>query len=757
MLPPTRTFSPKQGLEKRDDDLRPRKAGATASTWSAMGTGSRLRRRRFLFVLLALLIVYLFVKNIPTDLGPAPARMGFSSPPSATYHAPGSPDAALRNPQARLPLRESAPTSQHNFNGPIKFYKLASSLHAIAKTMGHRKINRNILFAAASLQSATTLIPTACEMARWRRNFVHFALMGRGDITIQELLEINGIGDECEVYWHDARPDFSIQSTDFRMSVSVSTALNHLNEYIHPQAIITDAQTAEEEFFTKSIQEKAEDIGRPVIFVPKDAVERLKWITRLDSGSLGAWNKANVDILVNAPIGSSGTLIRLLQTLAKADYFLSQPPRLTIELPANVDLPTQRYLESFKWPPWTSQGKFQSNQLTLRHRVPRQLSTTEDASSRFVESFYPANPVKSHVLVLSPQAELSPLYFHYLKYTLLEYKYSNYGAHDSEQILGVSLELPSQHLNETAAFEPPRARLDTTWSNGEQGATSFLWEAPNSNAALYFGDKWVEFHNFLSNRMQVYHSQMEARQPSPPRKKLVSEKYPAWMEYMLELIRARGYSMLYPAFKQEDALVVVHNELYQIPEEFQHVPGEMTEGVNSADPENPPPLDPNEPFLTDPSTHKAFTPLNEPPLGSRSIVSMLPYDGDLPEVAIMPHLTFDGREVSAEESINEALAFKAIFQSEVGGCPEPKPQKVRPMGAIDLFCLQDEETGGEYLNRDDEQTGAYDAKGVPAVSNDIFPSEDKYGPAAGEEKTTSGFAFDETSDKPTTRGSQPAS
>jgi hypothetical protein len=36
------------------------------------------------------------------------------------------------------------------------------------------------------------MIPMACEMARWRRNSVHFVVMGRDNISVDGIKEVNG-------------------------------------------------------------------------------------------------------------------------------------------------------------------------------------------------------------------------------------------------------------------------------------------------------------------------------------------------------------------------------------------------------------------------------------------------------------------------------------------------------------------------------------------------------------------------------------
>ncbi len=60
----------------------------------------------------------------------------------------------------------------------------------------------NKLFAAASLKSAATLLPIACEMGIRERNYVHFAFMGRDEILMDALEAVNGIGPECKIMFH---------------------------------------------------------------------------------------------------------------------------------------------------------------------------------------------------------------------------------------------------------------------------------------------------------------------------------------------------------------------------------------------------------------------------------------------------------------------------------------------------------------------------------------------------------------------------
>ncbi len=394
-----------------------------------------------------------------------------------------------------------------------------------------------------------------------------------------------------------------------------------------------------------------------------------------------AWTATYVDILIQAPPESSGTLVRLLKSIEDADYFGIRRPHLTIELPTDIDPPTWRYLENLVWPPLDWSGVPHASQVTLRHRIKRRTSTEHEASARLVESFYPVRTGNSHVLLLSPQVELSPLYYHYVIYNLLEYKYSAYGASTTPfpNLMGFSLELPSYHLNDTEPLKPPLLGR-TPLKGKEKGLpgerTPFLWQAPDANAALYFGDKWMEFHSFLSARLT---------KPPTSRRKVFSEKHPSWLEFLLELIRARGYTMLYPNFPAEgDAIATVHDELYQVPEEY---------GQTSKTPALPAPdLDPSEPITAETKKQmRSPPPNNEHNLLVSNLMSLLPNSGDLPAVSKLPLLSYNGIEISSKVSHEAATFFAETYRREIGTCgniEETTPRAVNT--ALDLFCHVDD-------------------------------------------------------------------
>ena len=222
-LPP-RLFHGDEELGKKDDDHKPGTKGPLDRVWQQrrllQGPHRRTIRRVGLGIL-ALIGLYYFFKNMPTDLTNPRPRPNYDHPagPAAPISGSRAPPPVNQVPTPKPVEEEAAVKSQHYFNGPIKFYQLASTLHAVSRTKGSELINQNVvcsmlisfslntnlflqLFAAASLKSAAILLPIACDMAIRERNFVHFALMGRDAISMDILKSVNGITKECKIIFH---------------------------------------------------------------------------------------------------------------------------------------------------------------------------------------------------------------------------------------------------------------------------------------------------------------------------------------------------------------------------------------------------------------------------------------------------------------------------------------------------------------------------------------------------------------------------
>ena len=681
-------------------------------------------------VLIGVVLVYLFIHNLPPDLGPIDERLGTPLRPGHVVHGAQELREPTGPPQPTEADDNEGDKGRHYYNGPIKFYRLATSLHGISRTQGSRLFNRNVLFAASSLKSVANLMPMACDMGRWERNYVHLAIFGRDTLPLEEILDINGVSHKsCTVYFHDARGDYSEYSTDVRMVASIKGAMKHINDFMHPQVIIMDDSILEDDFFTHAMRTKAKELRQPLIEVPDGRYEDWLWMTRLDSGSLGNWFKPTIDLVINAPRDSSGGLIRLIKSLEKADYTGLKAPKLTIELPSDVEYFVKNYLRDLEWPPDEKASPLRMNGLVVRRRIPSSRVTSEQASLRFLESFYPTSTQDNHVLILSPQVEISPLFLQYLHYVILEYKYSSYEMTDTENLLGISLDVPASFINGSAGFiTPTMAAIDAEKmkKNGELDESSpapFLYQAPSSTASLIFGDKWTTLHNFLTNRLAASHTGKAERSH-----KIVSETEPAWLEYLLELMRARGWSMLHPS----TPLVAVHNELARIPEEYTR-----EQSDTKTDPEVPrPPHDlVEEPFLTapDPPTIQEHTE-HDPHNGLMPLQDILPFDGDLPELPHLPYLYHTGDAISRETMREFRDTYAPNFRRHIGGCEGQDADRNRKLYALstdDLFCLADRDP--EYdEEKEEEEKEAEVAEAIVKATEPEPPAENA---DSGEEST----------------------
>jgi hypothetical protein len=118
-------------------------------------------------------------------------------------------DKPLDVPNSDIVLSDNSPpvrASESNqkeeaYNGRINFYELAHSLPRYKYSQ--KAASRAIVFAASSLRSVSDLLPLACRMAGEQLNYVHFTLMGKDDVSIEGIKEVNGIRDsECPMAWH---------------------------------------------------------------------------------------------------------------------------------------------------------------------------------------------------------------------------------------------------------------------------------------------------------------------------------------------------------------------------------------------------------------------------------------------------------------------------------------------------------------------------------------------------------------------------
>jgi hypothetical protein len=144
--------------------------------------------------------------------------------------------------------------------------------------------------------------------------------------------------------------------------------------------------------------------------------------------------------------------------------------------------------------------------------------------------------------------------------------------------------------------------------------------------------------------------------------KLVSKRYPSWLEHALKLSRARGYWMLYPSEAMAKNLATIHNELYRAPEEYE------TE---------------LEPRMPEGNT--------ELPLLGGTLFESLPAGGSLPPFDEMPLLLWNGATTRLPDLDDAAANYANDFRHAVGGCQELVSEDiVSKTSTKDLFCTKDD-------------------------------------------------------------------
>ena len=218
-----------------------------------------------------------------------------------------------------------------------------------------------------------------------------------------------------------------------------------------------------------------------------------------------------------------------------------------------------------------------------------------------------------------------------------------------KNMLGFSFTTPTTALDGTTPFTMPPLRGQTDPTK----ESPFMWQAPSSDAMLFMGEKWVEFHAFVSRMLEVQSASSTV--PDVLSDKQVNKKYPSWLEYALLFSRLRGYFTVYPGQSIDTAVLGVHSDLNSDPEEYQGQV-EVEEGKEGA---------PDQASLV-------FDPRS-----TTDLLANLAYNGLLPTIREMSLVSWDGTLKSWSDFGEEAEKYADDFRRQVGKCPP---------GSRQLFC-----------------------------------------------------------------------
>ncbi|GAA95930.1 uncharacterized protein L969DRAFT_42203 [Mixia osmundae IAM 14324] len=263
------------------------------------------------------------------------------------------------------------------------------------------------------------------------------------------------------------------------------------------------------------------------IEIPQSDIAHVDWLAALPLDAIRSWNVPKIDISVITR-DRPDSLLRLMKSV-EAAHFLGDRVNIGLNLEQNADFDTHKLVAQLEWPHGT---------LNIRHRV-----VVGGLIPAIVESWYPRNN-DTYGVFLEDDVEVSPQFYAWLKFTILQYRYDASTKVEAARLFGVSL---YQQKNVELRNEGRRA-FDAHALFADLGLPAtrpYLSQVPCSWGAVYFPEQWKEFHHFLSLRFNE--SSLDITDLIVP--DIKSNRWArSWKKYFIELVYLRGYTMLYPNY-----------------------------------------------------------------------------------------------------------------------------------------------------------------------------------------------------------------
>ena len=275
-----------------------------------------------------------------------------------------------------------------------------------------------------------------------------------------------------------------------------------------------------------------------------------------DCLSLIDWHIPSIDISVITD-SRPKSLQRLLKSLSTARYF-GDSVSIRVNVEQTADSETRKFVEEFIWA---------HGDLFVHHRVVHAGLLTA-----IVESWYPRNN-HSYGVLLEDDVEVSPLFYAWIKMSLLRYRYVKniilklfinesyrYGSPSDRHtsLFGISLYQQKQVELRPEGRRPFNAQTLFDTYGVLQRNTPYLSQIPCSWGSVYFPEHWREFHTYLMVRFSE--AWLPLREPVVPHVR--SNRWAkSWKRFFIELAFLRGYVMLYPNYDDFVSLSTNHLEI----------------------------------------------------------------------------------------------------------------------------------------------------------------------------------------------------
>ncbi|KAI9143997.1 hypothetical protein BKA69DRAFT_1122655 [Paraphysoderma sedebokerense] len=303
------------------------------------------------------------------------------------------------------------------------------------------------------------------------------------------------------------------------------------------------------------------------IALPPESMSLVPWLATLSLKALYNWHKPQVTINIIAN-NRAGSLLRLCTALSNS-FYLNDPVDITFSLDSTSDKVSIAFINRFQWPHGSKH---------IRHRVQK-----GGLLAAVSESWYPSSN-HHYAVFLEDDIEVSPLYYIWVKYTILKYRYG-YQRDFSDRLFGVSLYSPRviEIVSPRQKFQTDNifANLSLPLNNSSRQSsvqlplrTPYFLQLPCSWGAVYFPEHWREFHVYITRRLldSASASSPSSNSPTTPSASTNAVTIPnsrsskwtsSWKKYFIEMSYLRGYYMLYPNFSNQNSFSTNHLELGQ--------------------------------------------------------------------------------------------------------------------------------------------------------------------------------------------------
>ncbi|KAF7356762.1 Succinate dehydrogenase [ubiquinone] iron-sulfur subunit, mitochondrial [Mycena venus] len=277
-----------------------------------------------------------------------------------------------------------------------------------------------------------------------------------------------------------------------------------------------------------------------VIRIPRDDLPYVQWMGSLSLTEWMDWHVPQLEISIITQ-DRPQSLERLLSSLTRARYF-GDSVTLRMNMEQSSDFETVRIVGTYQW---THGSVFTHRRVVHGGLLPA-----------VVESWYPHSN-HSYGLLLEDDVEVSPLFYAWIKMSILRYRYGE-ASSETARLFGISLYQQKNtelHPEGRKAFDPRKLFAQ---NHIMDHSTPYLSQIPCSWGAVYFPEHWREFHAYLADRLSE--KTMEIDRIVVPNVRS-NNWTKSWKKYFIEMVYLRGYVMLYPNYEGFVSLSTNHLEV----------------------------------------------------------------------------------------------------------------------------------------------------------------------------------------------------